>query len=235
MPDKLHHLAASVVPPGRSEYLRDGEDSALDAPQKPQQERARAASPESDLQAPVVLPVIARLRKLSAKWRTPSHIDRDDCRIADGAFRVCADEVDAVLAACPGESPEVNALRDLNARLQMKMSVNADDAALRIEHARKQGAADGFQAGWHGALKRIAEGDDPKELADIVPGAALAGEKLEKLIETHARRAVLQVQEQHDGYQPTPDQMNLLRNFRHILGEFEAALALREGRREQEK
>lgn len=40
---------------------------------------------------------------------------------------------------------------------------------LRVEHARKQGAADGFQQGWHGALTRVKEGDALEELLALVP------------------------------------------------------------------
>jgi len=69
---------------------------------------------------------------------------------------------------------EIDALRDLNARLQMKMSLNADDAVAeqrrlqaRIDwlegtampHARLQSHADGFQTGWHAALTRVQAGD----------------------------------------------------------------------------
>lgn len=36
-------------------------------------------------------------------------------------------------------------------------------------HAKKQTHADGFQAGWHAALERVAEGEDPDELRQIVP------------------------------------------------------------------
>lgn len=38
-----------------------------------------------------------------------------------------------------------------------------------VAHARKQGAADGFQQGWHAALQRIREGDKADELAAAVP------------------------------------------------------------------
>lgn len=43
------------------------------------------------------------------------------------------------------------------------------DESLRVQHARMQGAADGFQEGWQSALKRVREGDDPLELARLVP------------------------------------------------------------------
>lgn len=36
-------------------------------------------------------------------------------------------------------------------------------------HARKQGAADGFQEGWHAALQRTSQGDDVNALRDLVP------------------------------------------------------------------
>lgn len=41
--------------------------------------------------------------------------------------------------------------------------------ALRIAHARKQGAADGFQHGWHAALARLRAGDSLDELTALVP------------------------------------------------------------------
>lgn len=40
---------------------------------------------------------------------------------------------------------------------------------LAVIHARKQGAADGFQEGWHGALERVCEGDSAAALAELVP------------------------------------------------------------------
>lgn len=40
---------------------------------------------------------------------------------------------------------------------------------LRVEHARTQGAANGFQQGWHGALARIRDGSDIDELSSLVP------------------------------------------------------------------
>ena len=48
------------------------------------------------------------------------------------------------------------------------------DWQLRIDHARKQGAADGFQTGWHAALKRIIEGDSAQELGELVPSPSEA-------------------------------------------------------------
>jgi len=41
--------------------------------------------------------------------------------------------------------------------------------AVRLPHARQQGAADGFQQGWHGALARVRAGDSLDELATLVP------------------------------------------------------------------
>ena len=43
------------------------------------------------------------------------------------------------------------------------------DESLRVMHARKQGAADGFQQGWHAVLKRLREGDPLDELSELVP------------------------------------------------------------------
>lgn len=54
--------------------------------------------------APVVLPVVARLRELSAKWRkTADSFGGNPFSDAD-CLNACAGEVDAVLAACPGDS-----------------------------------------------------------------------------------------------------------------------------------
>jgi len=79
---------------------------------------------------------------------------------------------------------EIDALRDLNARLQIKMSLNADDAVAeqrrlqaRIDwlegtampHARLQSHADGFQTGWHAALTRVQAGDSVEDLRAVVP------------------------------------------------------------------
>lgn len=47
-----------------------------------------------------------------------------------------------------------------------------DRAYLQIQHARKQGDADGFQKGWHAALTRIREGDSTDELIALVPAPA---------------------------------------------------------------
>ena len=44
-----------------------------------------------------------------------------------------------------------------------------DRAYLQIQHARKQGDADGFQKGWHAALKRVSDGDSVVELQQLVP------------------------------------------------------------------
>ena len=79
---------------------------------------------------------------------------------------------------------EIDALRDLNARLQMKMSLNADHAVAeqrrlqaRIDwlegtampHALLQSHADGFQTGWHAALTRLQSGDSVEDLRASVP------------------------------------------------------------------
>lgn len=45
---------------------------------------------------------------------------------------------------------------------------------LRVEHARMQGSADGFQIGWHAALARIKDGDSIADLARLVPEPRLA-------------------------------------------------------------
>jgi len=44
-----------------------------------------------------------------------------------------------------------------------------DMESLRVQHARKQGGADGFQTGWHAALTRIRAGDSIDELTELVP------------------------------------------------------------------
>lgn len=43
---------------------------------------------------------------------------------------------------------------------------------LRVAHARKQGAVDGFQQGWHAALKRIQQGDSAHDLRELLPLSA---------------------------------------------------------------
>jgi hypothetical protein len=43
------------------------------------------------------------------------------------------------------------------------------DESLAVAHARKQGAADGFQDGWHAALQRMREGDKLHDLGELVP------------------------------------------------------------------
>ncbi len=43
------------------------------------------------------------------------------------------------------------------------------EETLRVMHAKKQGAADGFQAGWHAALARIKMGDGANELGALCP------------------------------------------------------------------
>lgn len=46
--------------------------------------------------------------------------------------------------------------------------------SLAVMHARKQGAADGFQRGWHGALTVIADGGHVDYLRDLVPNPIAA-------------------------------------------------------------
>lgn len=48
-------------------------------------------------------------------------------------------------------------------------NISYGEMELRLAHARKQGAADGFQQGWHAALQRIREGDKIHDLAELVP------------------------------------------------------------------
>lgn len=59
--------------------------------------------------------------------------------------------------------------------------------SLRIMHARKQEAANGFQAGWAAALKRVSEGDKPTWLAELVPEY----DALVKLAEAESRLQAL--------------------------------------------
>lgn len=54
-------------------------------------------------------------------------------------------------------------------RMRESVIVVPNTEALRIAHARKQGAADGFQQGWHAALARIRAGDALDELIALVP------------------------------------------------------------------
>lgn len=44
-----------------------------------------------------------------------------------------------------------------------------ESESLRVMHARTQGAANGFQQGWHAALKRVRDGDAADDLAALVP------------------------------------------------------------------
>lgn len=48
-------------------------------------------------------------------------------------------------------------------------TISYGEMELRLAHARKQGAADGFQQGWHAALQRMREGDKIHDLAELVP------------------------------------------------------------------
>lgn len=50
-------------------------------------------------------------------------------------------------------------------------------------------------------------------------------ETLKALVEKHARVAVLPLQHQNDSYQPTAYEANALKNMRHILSQFAAALS----------
>ena len=84
----------------------------------------------------------------------------------------------------------IEVLQDLNARLQMKMTLNADTAVAEqsrlksriaylegtaLPHARKQEHANGFQAGWHSAIDRFREGDTSDELRALVPDSRQVG------------------------------------------------------------
>lgn len=53
----------------------------------------------------------------------------------------------------------------------------------------------------------------------------MGGESLQQLIEKHARIAVLMSGNHGDAYRPTPDEANALKNMRHILQQFAAALS----------
>lgn len=57
---------------------------------------------------------------------------------------------------------------------------------LRVEHARKQGAADGFQDGWHAALTRVGEGDSVFDLVALVPKRAAIAPAPAPLEKEHA-------------------------------------------------
>ena len=60
---------------------------------------------------------------------------------------------------------DVVRLADVLARLP----VEGETESIFVSHARKQGAADGFQQGWHAALHRVREGDKIHDLAELVP------------------------------------------------------------------
>jgi len=56
-----------------------------------------------------------------------------------------------------------------NLRTFARVILKHADESFRVAHARKQGAADGFQNGWHAALTRISEGDSVETLRELVP------------------------------------------------------------------
>jgi hypothetical protein len=104
-------------------------DCGASAPKNPNQERSRSASTESDLAAPVVLPVVARLRdeveNLISQWMTSEeyclccdpeteglrHEQDKSCPIYD--LEQILVRVDAVLVACPGESSDLGLSLDM--------------------------------------------------------------------------------------------------------------------------
>lgn len=69
-----------------------------------------------------------------------------------------------------------------DARLREAQQALSQSETIRIMHARKQGAADGFQDGWRAALKRVSEGGAVADLLDLVP----TFDAFEKLAEAHA-------------------------------------------------
>lgn len=62
-------------------------------------------------------------------------------------------------------------LNDAGEQLAALQREKEQSESLRVMHARRQGAADGFQEGWHAALTRIRQGDSLADL-DLVPDSA---------------------------------------------------------------
>ena len=117
----------------------------------------------TDLNLPALREAVAKGMKLLEALAEP-HEQPDG---EDHAWRTCR----RCLALEEGETEharqlfralldEVEALRRENTRL----------VDIALPHARKQGAADGFQRGWHAALARVSQGDDATELSALVPG-----------------------------------------------------------------
>lgn len=128
-------------------------------------------------------------RQMGASYADLSETEKDSDRKE-------ADRVLALLAAVaiqtrqPPDVEQANqSLQDLNARLQMKMSMNADEhlaeqrklkgridwlEGTALPHARLQANAEGFQTGWHAALERIRQGDGSDELLHLVPKPSVA-------------------------------------------------------------
>lgn len=64
----------------------------------------------------------------------------------------------------------IDAMSDLaKAAYRQGAREQPENCEIRVQHARKQGAADGFQEGWHAVLTRIREGDSLTELTALVP------------------------------------------------------------------
>lgn len=62
---------------------------------------------------------------------------------------------------------EVEQLRA--ALVEAQQEIERLRAAGPAAHARNQSEADGFQDGWHAALKRVSDGDDMSDLTALVP------------------------------------------------------------------
>lgn len=73
-----------------------------------------------------------------------------------------------------------------------------EDESLRVQHARKQGAADGFQQGWHAALRRVREGDAVTLLEELVP-LSPASSAPPEIPSDPQERTLADYRPQHDG------------------------------------
>lgn len=78
----------------------------------------------------------------------------------------------------PSRPEDVVCTLKLAAEVMVKIAAHAPSgisgyARTCIDHARRQGAADGFQDGWHAALTRVQSGDRIRDLKELVPDSAV--------------------------------------------------------------
>lgn len=80
---------------------------------------------------------------------------------------------DGVPAICIPYKFALHIQREIQELEASRLSPQAEEP-LRVAHARKQGAADGFQDGWHAALTRISDGDGVNSLRELIPSPPAA-------------------------------------------------------------